>query len=167
MWMTCFSLWQTTCSVPSCRMLQAHILFPLPGAGASFTGAKWQFGVVYLIFPRLAPGCGCHDPVKSSSAKRQRGRIYKIPNRKELPEVAHEPQSGLLQQGEAERCVTSKCPYKAVTLARWGPAVWSLSWHCSPSETIKTEKSFIERNTKNTQVLEKTSPVFQGTPVWD
>lgn len=99
-------------------MLQAHILFPLPGAGASFTGAKWQFGVVYLTFPRLAPGCGCHDPVKSSSAKRQRGMIYKIPNRKELPEVAHEPQPGLLQQGEAEKCVTAKCPYKAVTLAR-------------------------------------------------
>lgn len=129
--------WETTCPVPSCRVLQPHILFFLPGAGASFTGVKCQFGVVHLMFPSLATGCGCHDPVKSSSAKKQRDRIYKISNRKEFPEVAHEPQPGLLWQGKAERCVTAKCPYKAVTLARWGPAVCLPSWHYSPWEAIK------------------------------
>lgn len=89
--------WEITCPVPSCRVLQAHIPFLLPGAGASFTGAKCQFGVVHLMVPSLASGCGCHDPEKSSSAKRQRDGIYKISNWKELPEVPHEPQPGLLQ----------------------------------------------------------------------
>lgn len=54
--------------------------------------------------------------------------------------MAHEPQPGLLQQGKAESYVIAKCPYKGVALARWGPAEWLLSWHYSPTETIKTEK---------------------------
>lgn len=60
---------------------------------------------------------------------------------------------------------------KGVTLARWGPAVWLLSWHGSSSETIQTEKSFIERNTKkyaspreNLSFLSRDSCVGLGIP---
>lgn len=76
----------------------------------------------------------------------------------------------MLQQGKAERCITAKCPHKSATLARQGPAVWLLSWHYSPSET-KTEKSFIERNTKkyvslreNLSLLSRDSCVGLGVP---